>query len=265
MSNAPCGWTVAPATCDASWANYPQAVQDFATSLATKVMWAATGRRYGLCSNVVRPCGKYTDGYWYGGTLYGNWAWGSGWGWYGFDGFYGGCGCGVNGYGWCDCVPANQIWLPGPVNSVTQVKQDGAVVPVNSYRVDDNWWLVRTDGNSWPWWQNLNVDTDQPNTLEVTYLRGQTIPTDVLYGAGLLASQYAKACQGSACQLPSSVTSVVRNGVSLQGVDWTQMLANGMTGNALVDQVIRADNPNRIKGRRRIASPDFQPPRVTTS
>lgn len=264
MSTAPCSWAVAPSTCDGDWDNYPQPVQDFATSLATKVMWSATGRRYGLCSNVVRPCGKYENNGWLGGTLYGNWSWGLGWGWYGFGGFYGGCGCGINGNGWCDCVPANQIWLPGPVNTVSQVLQDGAIVDPAAYRVDDGWWLVRTDGNSWPWRQNYSVDVPATNTLEVTYLRGLAIPSDVLYGAGLLASQYAKACVGAACQLPSRVTSVVRQGVTVSALDPTLMLSAGLTGNFLVDQVILADNPNRIKGRRRVVSSDLPVNRVVT-
>lgn len=261
---APCNWEILPGQCDGAWDTYPVGVQDFAISLASQTMWAATGRRYGTCELVVRPCGLWTGNANFGGSLWGNWSWGWGWGWYGFDGFFGGCGCGVNGGGWCGCVPSEQIWLPTPIAQVLQVVQDGVVVPASAYRVDDNSWLVRTDGGFWPWRQNYNVDPPAANTLEVTYLRGRVVPQPVLYAAGLLASQYAKACNGADCQLPARVTSVVRQNVSLQAIDPTLMLNNGLTGNYLVDQVIMNDNPNRIKGRRRVLSPESPITRTVT-
>ena len=54
----PCsGWTIDTTCCD-DWDTYSDAVKAAATEYATTVLWAATGRRFGLCTRVVRPCGR---------------------------------------------------------------------------------------------------------------------------------------------------------------------------------------------------------------
>src|SRR6188472_1462866 len=112
MADEPCaGWVPNHALCPA-WATYDPAVQAYADRVASRVIWAATGRQFGLCTVTVRPCwvpqeplyqafpvGYYGEGFWSlqgvsggGVVVLAN----------------GGCACGSG----CMCQPP-QIALPG--------------------------------------------------------------------------------------------------------------------------------------------------------
>src|SRR5688500_6254378 len=155
----PCAWDISQVCC-AGWDDYDPAVQLAATEYASAVMWASTGRRFGLCQVTVRPCGRYTHGgtpsiFGYTFSLYGP----GGAGWYpyfGGDGELCNCACPFTG---CGCRPDCEIYLPAPVSSIVEVIVDDLVVPDSAYRVDDNKWLVRTDGGCWPDRADLNVDS----------------------------------------------------------------------------------------------------------
>jgi len=269
VPGAPCGWDVEPATCDAEWSTYSPEVQQFAITTASAVVWAATGRQFGECELTVRPCGKWDGNAWWGGWWWGFYASGWGWGPLLFNGFFPGCGCMANGWGWCECVPDNQIWLPGPVSTIVSVVENGSVVDPATYRVDDHMWLVRTSlsggtVNTWPWQQNYNLDAGDSNTLTVTFTKGVPVPPALLYGTGLLASQYAKACASSDCQLPFRVQSIVRQNVSLHAVDPSEMMADGLTGITILDQLIKSYNPFGLKSPPAVYSPDSPVNRTTT-
>lgn len=267
QSYGPCAWQITPDVCGTGWDDYPDAVKDQAIAFATVIMWAATGRRYNLCPQVVRPFGRYEASGW-------RWAWGGLWGSYGFSGIIWadwiyGPGYGGGFWGCTPNAPLYQIPLPGPVAQVTQVLLDGDVVDPATYRVDDNQWLVRhgkdPDGNLWTWpcWQDFNEDTTAENTMEVSYLKGSPPPQVALYAAGVLAAEYAKGCTGAACRLPGRMSALTRQGASFTNVDPDTLLDKGFTGVFEVDQVINALNPYGIKARARILSPDM-PNRVRT-
>jgi hypothetical protein len=153
----PCGWEVDAGCCDDFTTLYSPGVQAAAKDYGALVVWAATGRRFGLCTKVVRPCGRstpWTDNlsgyYWAEGTWYPyifNGAWRNCWA---------GCAC-------CSCRPECQVWLPGPVNSIVSVTVDDVVIDPTTYRVDDGEWLVRThdsDTNDcWPTCQDFNLNS----------------------------------------------------------------------------------------------------------
>lgn len=242
VASGPCNWSLdIDETCCPSWATLPVAQQTRAITYATKIMWAATGRRYGLCENVIRPCGLDRRC----GSC-GSWNWYGGWMRpYILDGLWRNCGCECA----CDCKPRCQIKLPSPVAQVTEVLVDGIIVADTLWRVDDNQWLVRTDGNCWPECQNYNVDVPAVGTIQVTYDRGDPIPQDVLDAAATLACEFAKACAGLPCRLPNRMTSLTRQGVSVSFVDIDRLLARGLTGIVEVDQVIIANNPFGQKSR----------------
>lgn len=252
----PCNWSISSVCCE-DWATYTPELQAQATAYATLVLWAATGRQYGLCTRIVRPCGRQCDGngsgmYWDAGT----------WIPYIFNGVWRNCACGM---GLCSCAARCQIYLPGPVASVSQVLVDGVIIDPATYRVDDNVWLTRIgSANCWPLRQNYDLPTTQVDTMQVTYARGTPIPTALLAAAGTLACEYAKACLGAACRLPSRVASVARQGVSVTMVDVDTLLRANLTGIAEVDQVIASLNPNSLKGRTRMYSPDLPVTRTTT-
>lgn len=259
-TGGPCLWTI-DTTCVADWDTYSVAVQNAATAYATTVLWAATGRQFGLCEISVRPCGRYAPncpslwGYW--------WDVGSStWFPYIDDfGIWRNCSCGMDR---CGCRPKCEVWLPGPVDSVLEVIQDGVVVPPASYRVDNGRWLVRTDGDCWPDYADLDVDSGT-GFFEVTYLRGTPVPLALQVAAGTLAGEWAKGCSGGTCRLPSRVTTIARAGVTVSMVDVDSLLDRGLTGLTEVDQIITAYNPWGLKKRPRVWSNELTPPRITTT
>ena len=257
----PCAWTVPePPGCCTNWDTFDPALQTAAIDYATTILWASTGRRFGLCPKTVRPCGVGSpcgdgslnwSGWWYGG---------GGWLPYIFNGTWFNCGC----PGACNCDPRCQILLPEPVASVTAVRIGGAVVDPSAYRVDNHRWLVRTDGDCWP--ECPDMDTDNgTNVFEVDYAQGDPVPSALLTAAGTLACEYAKACTNADdCRLPQRVQQLVRQGVTVNFVDVDQLLDRGLVGITEIDALIRAYNPGMLTHRPRVRTPDIRPPRETT-
>lgn len=264
---APCAWTIDTGCCEDEWAAYDPAVQANATAWATQILWALTGRQFGLCEITVRPCGSSCrfPGGWMtfpvtgdGGNM------AAAGGWVPFvdaSGAWRNCGC----PGMCSCSARCEVLLPGPVSSVTEVHVDGALVPADAYRVDNNQILVRTDGECWPQCQDFDhsdlVDVD---TFHVVYERGTAVPLAGQIAAGILACDFAKTCT-TGCVLPGNLQSLNRQGVDVQMVDPSTILGDGLTGISQVDQWIRAVNPYSLKGRVQTYSPDLAMPRMRTS
>lgn len=249
---APCNWTIT-VPCSDEWENYPLEVREAATEFATTVLWAATGRRFGLCEITVRPCGRRIED----SSLWGYWLDGQYWVPYiDTTGTWRNCACGVSR---CGCEPRCEVWLPGPVESVTEVIQDGIVVDPSAYVVDNGRWLVRIDGGCWPEYADLNTDTDR---FQVTYQRGTPVPGPVAVAAGILADEWAKACTGQNCRLPQRISSIARQGVTVAMVDTDSLIRRNFTGITEVDQVIFAYNPHGLFARPRVFSPDMPAPRM---
>jgi hypothetical protein len=264
----PCedGWEV-DTSCCADWDTYTSELQEAAKTYARVVLWAATGRRFGLCSVTVRPCGRYCSGN-DGANIYGYYWNGEGFFVpYLFNGDWRNCWCGF-GFGCLSCQPDCQVYLDGPVNSIVNVIQDGAVVDPNTYRVDNSTWLVRThdesDDDCWILRQDFNKGITAENTLQVTYLKGLPVPAGLARAGGELACEWAKSCLGLPCRLPQRVTSISRQGVTVSLADVDQLLENGLTGIPTVDNIIHAYNPYRLQSRMQVVSPDIPMGRRTT-
>lgn len=274
----PCNWTVDTGCCD-DWGTYSASLQTAAAEYAALSIWAATGRRFGACTRIVRPCGKDCED---------NYGWGSGYYWadgvwfpYILDGVWRNCYCGT-GPGCRRCRPDNQVWLTPPVSGIVEVRfSDGTIIDPSTYRVDDWQWLVRqgpnlditpitaTDGG-WPQYNDYNypvIGSLAPSdkaAWEVEYLWGLGVPTVLQRAAGELACEWAKNCLGQACRLPQRVTSIARQGVTVSLADVDQLLQNGLTGLTTVDSIIQRFNPNRLPSRMSISSPDLPVIRETT-
>lgn len=255
----PCGWVIPDPLCCEDWAGMSPTIQSSARDYAALVLWAGTGRQFGLCTVTVRPCGmkRCNDGLvefygydWSGGT----------WVPYVFNGTWFNCSC----VGLCCCDPRCQVRLMGPVESITEVLIGGIAVDPSAYRVDDNHWLVRTDGNCWPTCADLDSD-DGDNVFEVTYTRGTAAPPALLRAASTLACEWGKACVGADCRLSNRVTSLARNGVTVEMASPEEFLEDGLTGLWEVDSIIRALNPYRRKQRGRVYAPELNVPRMVTS
>lgn len=250
----PCAWDVAvDEACCPGFSLLPIAQQERAIRLAQKVIWASTGRRYGICQVVIRPCGNDRRC----GEC-GSWDFVGGWMRpFILDGLWRNCGCGCP----CDCKPLCQITLPAPVEEVTEVLIDGVVLAASAWRVDNRQWLVRTDGLCWPQCQDYNVDVPETGTLQVTYGRGEPVPQDILDITAILACEFAKSCGDLAgtCRLPGRLQTLSRQGVTVSMVDIEKSLKFGLTGLPDVDQVIMADNPFGHKQRPFFYSYDTAP------
>lgn len=274
----PCNWTVDVACCD-TWDDYDPAIQTAAAEYGALTMWAATGRRFGACTRIVRPCGEDCGD--------NNFGWGSGFYWsdgvwfpYILDGVWRNCMCGRGPN--CGCRPNHQVWLTPPVSGIVEVRfSDGTIIDPSTYRVDDYQWLVRqgpnldiepitaTDGG-WPRHNDYNFPVTgalapaDKTSWQVTYLWGIGVPTVLQVAAGELACEWAKNCVGAACRLPQRVTSIARQGVTVSLTDVDQLLQNGLTGLTTVDSLIQRFNPGRLPSRMAIASPDLPTIRETT-
>jgi hypothetical protein len=272
MAAGACGWAIDTCGCSGSskcWDNFPPSTQNQAETLATFTMWAATGRRYGLCLNEVLPRNECAPAALYQTYSRPRTRYGRGGSLLGLDvsgppaitmrlngGCEGGCGC----RGRCTAE------LPGPVHDIQEVQVDGDTVDPSTYEVHNGLLLVRKDG-CWPTCQVYG--TEVPGFV-VTYHRGLRIPAAVQLAAELLACEYAKACEGGACRLPSRLTSLARQGVDIQvdpsiGVDKTGKAWVGVrTGIAQVDAIIDADNPTGRPAPLVVLSPDLPTSRVVT-
>lgn len=261
IMTAPCLWPNVASICCSEWDNFSPEIQQRAFTHATYIIWAATGRQYGLCEMTVRPCGRQCSNCpsgwfydWDGGT----------WAPYIWNGEWRNCWCGGNGPGGCcTCDPDCQVYLPGPVQSIVSVRVDGASLPVSgasgfNYFVLDQQWLIRTDTTEcWPLCADQNLGPGDPNAFEVTYLRGLPVPDILADAVGIFACEYAKACAGIDCRLPARIQNISRQGISISVASIEEVLKNGLTGLWEVDQVIMHVNPFGVKHRPRFYSPDL--------
>ena len=266
MAEEPCDWPI-NTNCCPDWDTYTPGLQSDATAWATEVLWALTGRRFGECTVLARPCGGgcHNGGYMTWPVYLSGNSGAVGATWIPFvdgAGVWRNCAC----VGACSCAARCEVWLPGPVASITEVVVDGVIVPSTAYRIDNGNILVRQDGECWPECQDFNlsaVDPDTENTFVVTYTRGTPVPMAGQIAAGMLACDFAKSCT-TGCKLPGNLASLTRQGVEVTMADPTDELNAGLTGVHFVDQWIRAVNPNELGSRSRVASLDVSLPREMT-
>ena len=242
-------------TCDVSCES--PAVTARAAQISTEVLWALSGRQFGLCTVTLRPCRKDC-------TDFESWPLGwydvmPGTGLWPMPALIGGqwfnlvCGsCGDN----CSCSRISEIELPTVVHDIVQVKVDGITLAPTAYRLDNDRFLVRVDGNEWPRCNDLNHDDTEIGTWSVTARYGQDVPEGGAWAMGELACQFIGALNGQDCRLPASVTQLVRQGVTIQMDNVTELLKTGLTGLYLVDMFIATWNPGKLKRRARTYSVD---------
>jgi hypothetical protein len=227
-------------------------VWDAAVAYATQSLRTLTGFRVGGCPITVRPCsiscftasGLYSSGWTPYINIYGNWV--------------NGC-CGDTD---CGHLGTAKIVLPGPVGEVVEILIDGVALDPDLYRVDNGDELIRLDGQPWPAVQDMLLTPDDVGTFAVTYLRGTPVDGLGARVAGILACEFAQAIQGLNCALPANVTSITRQGVSMEiGVG---VFPGGVTGIREVDAYIERWNPGHLRAPVKIWSPDLRNPRVQT-
>lgn len=249
----PCAWdVVVPSELCSDWDGYSQPIKDASLWLASTFLWARTGRQYGPCPITVRPAQDHFEdpGYRvYPVQLSGSPSIG---GPYLMGGVWRNCGCGKG----CCCRPRCAIALRGPVNGIVEVMVDGSEVPDTAYRVDvtqGTYWLVRLDGTCWPTCQDFQADED--DGFSVTYEIGLELPEALAIATALLACEYGKSLTGGNCRLPARMTSLNRQGVTVE-VEPARP-DEGLTGIREVDDVVAALNPGKRAYPPMILSPDL--------
>lgn len=248
-SVAPCvDWPITW-TCDTTGVD--PGIVSLAVTTATHVLWALSGRRFGVCEVTLRPCRRDCQGgafyddfgppwaasYWPQPALIG--------------GLWFNLGCGGCA-GDCSCTAVSEVLLPAPVYQVTEVLIDGTPLVTGAYRLDNNRILVRTDGDEWPACNDLNLDDDQPGTWSITAQYGEPIPDSARLAMGELACEIIRAATGGDCRLPIGVQQLIRQGVTISFPDVGELFERGRTGLYLTDLFIATWNPSYLRTRSRV-------------
>lgn len=223
--------------------------------VASAWLWRASGRQWaGEATSTVRPVGP---GYMtnYGPLSRANYA-------QSFDSRRGSYGFPF-GYGRTEW--AFEVLLGHrPVNSVGEVVIDGAALAASKYRVDDQAYLTRIDGQAWPWWQDWSKPSgvaaaaDQQGTWQVTFNWGASPPADGAYAAQTLAGELSLAasdCDG--CRLPNRVQTIARQGTSMLLADPQMLIDAGRWGIAEIDMFVASVNPHKLMQPASVSSPDI--------
>lgn len=242
--------------CDDRVSTSSPEVTGYALDSATSILWALSGRQFGTCPVVLRPCRENCYQSWptahpltypwssYGGSP-SNWD----------ASYWFGAGCGTC-TGGCSCGEVPEVRLPSPAADVTAVKVDGVLLPSSAYRLDNARILVRTDGHRWPRCNNLALDDTQPGTWSVAADIGKAVPVAGQLAVGQLACQIMRAYRGEDCTLPMQVKELVRQGVTVTFPDINDALGKGKTGLYLVDLFLGAVNPQGLHNRARVYAVD---------
>lgn len=237
-----CAWPVSedclpdlPAAADPGYAA-ALALRENAQAMAVHVLWALSGRQFGVCDYIVRPCAPLPDWCKPGAGRVTSYVLS----WEGDHWINLWCGC----TGYCRASGPGAVHLPGPAQSVVEVVVNGAVLAADQYVLEGDV-LHRVGGVAWPR-QDLSRPMGEVNTWSVEYLRGHPVPAGVDQLTGLLAREFIAACSDGKCRLPRSVTNVSRQGVSYQIYNPNQIYQDGKTGLPEVDLWLAAVNPQRL-------------------
>ena len=225
-----------------------------AIQASSEILYQLTGLQFpGTCEQVVRPCANSANPYGFNWTTW-NFPWiplriGGSW----IN--TGPCGCHMAR---CDCTTYPRVYLGrDDVQTVTEVTIDGDVLDPSAYRLDENQYLVRTDGSTWPCCQNLGSDLGETGTwgIELTY--GWPVPQALQNAAASLAAEFINACtEGATCRLPPRTQQIVKQGTSITMAGVLSEIEQGLTGLTDVDMAIQAFNPNRLQRSPAVWSPE---------
>ena len=215
------------------------AEQNAAEDLAVQILWALSGRQFGVCETLVRPCPPEACG---GGMRAGStwdqtatpyiptYEYGR---WVNYT-----CGCSTR----CNAAGPRTIHLPGPVQGIVTVTINGEVIDPSEYVLEGD--ILYRKGGQWPP-QDYNKPLDEDGTWSILYLKGNPVPAAAGVFVGLLAKEFLAACSGDTCRLPRNVVMTTSRGIT-KTYDPSAMYANGKTGLSEIDMWLSAINPYAI-------------------
>lgn len=257
----PCApWPLDTSCLPADWVEPYTADQLAAMNVATEILWRLTAGQFGTCSITLRPCSqKCTD---FPSGLFGPYnglpvPFVNGGEWFNM-----GCLCRSK----CGCGPICEIKLPGPVNSITEIRIDGLVVNPSTYWVHNARRLVRKQPDCWPECQHMDRPITDEGTFSITYVRGEPVPPGGRRAVSYYAVELWKACgNAKGCRLPQRVREITREGISMTLLDPMEFLDEGLVGLPEVDTWLRSVNPTGRRSQSRVYSPDSARYRRQTS
>lgn len=275
----PCDWPLFDPGTDPSGENtcltcekletLTESQRDTVEDMAIDLLWNWTHRRFGLCTEEVRPCRISCENQ--GSTMWGAGRFSggsipqvSGWTPTLLGGEWYNIWCGACGISKCQCGEndARALVLPGPVNEITEVIVDGEILPASSYTLR-NGTVWRTDGKGWPDCNDPVADPLAENSpaWTITYLRGYPVPVGGQVAAYMLTCELALAlCEDDDCSLPQRVQSITREGVTMSILDGFEGLEEGKTGIWEIDAWIKSVNAPKVSPPQ-VFSPDLSPKR----
>jgi hypothetical protein len=169
----------------------------------------------------------------------------------------GGCGCHIARDCACNSYPRLNLGR-SDIQSVAEVLIDDVVLDPAAYRLDENRYLVRVDGAGWPCCQDLSLNSGE-GTWSVELVYGWPVPESLKRAAGVLATEFVKACTNdSTCRLPARTQSVAKQGVTIEMQDPQIFLDSGRTGIYEVDLAVKAFNPNGLNREAVVRSPEVR-------
>lgn len=244
----PCNaWTTNDqvAACCATEASSDETPFDDFIAAASQALFELSARQWaGVCEQTVRPCQTQTPcGFQVlsrGHLVMDPYFW--------------------NGSDWgvaCGCQPLSKVTLAGyPVREIVEVKIDGVALDPSEYTLKDHRNLIRMNGGTWPSCQRIDLPDTEEGTWSVTYTYGQNPPWLGMMAASELACELYKACAseelGLDCALPSGVTSLTRQGITIERnpfVAWGRQDRIWRTGLPHVDLFLNTYNPAGIRRR----------------
>lgn len=218
--------------------------------LAVNVLWSLSGRQFGVCPVVVRPCANEIQP---GDmSVARRWPYRPNLSRVIIDNFGAFLGCGCSGGG-CRLSGPSAVHLPGPVNPntpntpvvVTFGHNDGPTVLDASEYVVEGDVLIRRKGKPWPA-QDYTRPMGERDTWSVQYWRGTQPPAVVAYLVGILTNEFLQAITGDGkCRLPKSVTRMSRQGVNYE-LDPLSLYQSGKTGIPEIDSWLASVNPGHF-------------------
>lgn len=148
-------------------------------------------------------------------------------------------------------VPGTDIRLrQRPVRQITEVSVYGEVKDPSTYKLYNRGILHPLPGSGW----------SLCSAPIITYEYGILPPALGRLAAKKIADELVLAMNGGDCRLPSSVTSVSRQGLSFDIYDPQTFLDHGRIGIYEADMFIATFNPASAKKRARVFSPDLPRP-----
>lgn len=203
--------------------------QAIADASARSLIWALSGRRFGVFETLAEPyrvnsCGggsAFLSNYMSGGTWYSTCS--------------GGC-CKLN-------------LVSQPVREILEVRVNGAAVDASGYNLTANTLTIAGGCSTCEGCANPSIEVD--------YRWGIPMPLAGIGATAELACEFMNGMNGDPCRLSARAVQIVRQGVTVSLKDAGELAAMGLTGLPITDAFINSVNPNHLMQRPFVISPDL--------